>query len=105
MNAKLSEYPMIVAWARIVCPTAVIKRTLAKWHYLLCCAPAYLSAQSAPQKPADVARHNCILYAYSTFGREYHLVDPSGNPLVVPLSGNMVTEPALPYYARLPSTD
>jgi DNA-binding transcriptional LysR family regulator len=69
----------------------LIRRTLAQWHLLLCCAPSYLSAHSAPQKPAYLASHNCLLYAYSTFGSEYHFVDPAGNPLVVPVSGSMVT--------------
>jgi len=71
--------------------STLTRRTLAKWHFVLCCAPAYLSAHSAPRAPADLANHNCLLYSHSTFGPEYHFLDPAGNPLVVPVSGNMVT--------------
>jgi len=71
--------------------SALIRRTLAKWHYILCCAPAYLSAHSTPQKPADLASHNCLLYAHFIFGHEYHFVDPAGNPVAVRVSGSMVT--------------
>jgi DNA-binding transcriptional LysR family regulator len=42
--------------------STLIKRTLAKWHYLLCCAPAYLETHSTPRCPPDL--HNCLLYAY-----------------------------------------
>jgi DNA-binding transcriptional LysR family regulator len=71
--------------------SSLVKRTLAKWHYVLCGAPAYLSAHPAPQKPFDLAGHNCLLYAHAIFGPEYHFVDHAGNRLVVPVSGNMVT--------------
>ena len=71
--------------------STLIRRTLAKWHHVLCCAPAYLAAHSTPQSPADLAGQNCLIYAYSAFGPEYHFIDPAGNPLVVPVSGSMVT--------------
>jgi DNA-binding transcriptional LysR family regulator len=71
--------------------SALIRRTLAKWHYVLCCAPAYLDAHAAPRTPADLSDHNCLLYAYSVFGTEFHFIDPAGNPVAVRVSGNLVT--------------
>jgi DNA-binding transcriptional LysR family regulator len=71
--------------------STLIRRTLAKWHYMLCCAPAYLSGHSAPQTPADLAGHNCLLYAHFVFGPEYHFIDPAGNPVAVRVSGSIVT--------------
>ena len=50
--------------------STLIKRTLAKWRHLLCCA---LERHSAPRHPADLADHNCLLYAYSIFGAEFNL--------------------------------
>ena len=71
--------------------STLIRRTLAKWHHVLCCAPVYIAAHSAPQSPTDLAGHNCLIYAYSAFGAEYRFIDPAGNPVVVPVSGSMVT--------------
>lgn len=71
--------------------STLIRRTLAKWHYLFCCAPAYLETHSAPRRPADLADHNCVLYAYSIFGPEFPFIDPAGNPVIARVSGKLVT--------------
>jgi DNA-binding transcriptional LysR family regulator len=71
--------------------STLIRRTLAKWHYLLCCAPAYLETHSPPRRPADLADHNFLLYAYSLFGPEFHFIDPAGNPVSARVSGKLVT--------------
>jgi DNA-binding transcriptional LysR family regulator len=71
--------------------STLIKRTLAKWHHVLCCAPSYLEAHPAPRSPADLPDHNCLLYAYSIFGSEYPFIDPAGNPIAARVSGNLTT--------------
>ena len=63
--------------------STLIRRTLAKWHLVLCCAPDYLKTHSLPRSPAELAGHNCLLYAYSTFGGEFPFIDPAGNPVAV----------------------
>jgi DNA-binding transcriptional LysR family regulator len=69
----------------------LIKRTLAKWHHVLCCAPAYLETHPTPRNPADLAGHNCLLYAYSIYGPEFPFIDPAGNPVAARVSGNLTT--------------
>jgi DNA-binding transcriptional LysR family regulator len=71
--------------------STLIKRSLAKWHYVLCGAPAYLETHPAPRRPADLADHNFLLYAYSIYGAECHFIDPGGNPVTARVSGNLVT--------------
>jgi DNA-binding transcriptional LysR family regulator len=71
--------------------STLIRRTLAKWHYLLCCAPAYLETHTTPRRPADLADHNCLLYAYSIFGTELQFIDPAGNRVSARVSGKLVT--------------
>jgi DNA-binding transcriptional LysR family regulator len=71
--------------------STVIKRTLAKWHYVLCCAPAYLKRHGEPHGPADLAGHNCLLYAYSVFGPEFPFIDAAGNSVAARVSGNLLT--------------
>jgi DNA-binding transcriptional LysR family regulator len=71
--------------------SSLIRRTLAKWHYLLCCAPAYLETHSTPRRPADLADHNFLRYAYSLFGTEFQFIDPAGIPVSARVSGKLVT--------------
>jgi DNA-binding transcriptional LysR family regulator len=73
--------------------SSLIKRTLAKWEFILCCAPTYLETHAAPRGPADLAAHNFLFYAYtySVLGPEVHFTDPAGNPVAVRLSGNLIT--------------
>jgi DNA-binding transcriptional LysR family regulator len=71
--------------------STLIKRTLAKWHYLLCGSPAYLKAHPAPRTPTDLAAHNFLLYAYSIYGSEFNFIDRAGNKVTTRLSGNLVT--------------
>jgi DNA-binding transcriptional LysR family regulator len=71
--------------------STLIKRTLAKWHYVLCCAPVYLKTHPKPQNPADLATHNCLLYAYSIFGPMFPFIDAVGNPVTARVSGNLLT--------------
>ncbi|MGF6727394.1 DNA-binding transcriptional LysR family regulator [Paraburkholderia sp. GAS41] len=69
----------------------LIRRTLAKWNYVLCCAPAYLETHPAPRSPADLPDHNCLLYVHSLFRNEFHFVDPAGNPTSARVSGNLLS--------------
>ena len=71
--------------------STLVRRILAKWHPVICCAPSYLASHPAPQTPADLTGHNCLLYAYSMFGPEFPFIDPAGNPISVRVSGNLVT--------------
>lgn len=69
----------------------LIRRTLAKWHHVLCCAPSYLERHPTPRTPADLAEHNCLLYAYSVFGPEFPFTDRAGNAVNARVSGNLTT--------------
>jgi len=69
----------------------LIQRTLAKWRHVLCCAPHYLETHAAPRSPADLTKHNCLLYAYSIYGRDFVFLDAAGNPLTTRVSGNLVS--------------
>jgi DNA-binding transcriptional LysR family regulator len=71
--------------------STLIKRTLAKWHHVLCCAPAYLATHPTPHCPADLPDHNCLLYAYSMFGTEFPFVDGTGNRVAARVSANLTT--------------
>jgi DNA-binding transcriptional LysR family regulator len=71
--------------------TTLVRRRLAGWHYTVCCSPGYLQKHAPPRAPADLANHNCLLYTYSVFGREWPFIDAAGKRLLTPVSGNIVT--------------
>jgi DNA-binding transcriptional LysR family regulator len=73
----------------------LIVRRLAGWRHVLCCAPAYLERHAAPRSPADLAEHNCILYAFYPFGEDWHFIDRAGKPVVVHVAGNLMTSSAV----------
>jgi DNA-binding transcriptional LysR family regulator len=45
------------------------------------------AARGAPQKPEDLAGHNCLTYSY--FGKSLWEFDRDGDRIAVPVSGNL----------------
>jgi DNA-binding transcriptional LysR family regulator len=69
----------------------LVRRRLATFSPMLCGAPAYLERRPAPQSPADLAGHNFLRYPYVPwFADGLHFLDPSGNPVVARVSGNLI---------------
>ena len=71
--------------------STLVSRRLATIPTTLCCAPAYLESHPAPRCPADLAAHNCLRYAYAPFGDDWPFLEAGGNPIVVRVSGNLIT--------------
>jgi DNA-binding transcriptional LysR family regulator len=65
----------------------LIARRLATCHSVLCAAPAYLARHGTPLQPQELARHNCLTYAY--FGRSLWQFERAGEPIGVPVGGNI----------------
>ena len=71
--------------------STLVRRTLAKWHPVLCCAPAYLEKHPEPRSPADLVGHNCLLYAYTPFRDHWPFLDAGGNTLMARVPATLVT--------------
>lgn len=50
-------------------------------------APAYLARAGTPKKPADVARHDCLVYSSVQGDDVWHLTDPRGKQFTVQVQG------------------
>jgi DNA-binding transcriptional LysR family regulator len=48
--------------------SSLVARRLAPCRSILCAAPAYIAARGMPEHPADLARHDCLSYAYAADG-------------------------------------
>lgn len=71
--------------------SSLVVRKLTPWRHIVCCSPAYLENNPAPEQPADLINHNCLRYAYYPFGRDWRFEGSNKQPISVPVSGNTVS--------------
>ena len=69
--------------------SSLIGRRLAANRRVVAAAPAYLDKHPAPQDPAALQDHNCLVYTYRAQRHDWHLVDEAGNESVITVSGNL----------------
>ena len=62
-------------------------RYLANNPWVMVAAPAYLAQRAAPQVPADLATHPCLIYSSVQGDDRWSLTGPSGEAVSVPVSG------------------
>jgi DNA-binding transcriptional LysR family regulator len=71
--------------------SALVRRRLGAVSLRLYAAPSYLENHTAPQSPADLADHNCLRYANSSWGDEWHFIDAGGALVKTRVSGSLTT--------------
>lgn len=77
-----------------VAPSAMMQRQLARYRHVLCCSLGYLQRHEPPRDLADLSRHNCLLYPFYPFGREWRFEGPEGKTQSVRVQGNLLTSSA-----------
>jgi len=70
-------------------PSSLVARRLAPCRLVACAAPSYLRRAGAPRLPADLARHECLGYAYASWGDNRRFVGPGGEEVAVRVSGRL----------------
>lgn len=66
----------------------LIARQLGHCDSVVCAAPSYLKERGTPQRPQDLAGHNCLTYTY--FGKSlWQFTTDDGAAVSVPVSGNL----------------
>jgi DNA-binding transcriptional LysR family regulator len=58
--------------------SSLIVRRLTPWRHILCCAPDYMEKRPSVNAPVDLAKHNCLRYAFYPFGDDWHFEGPNG---------------------------
>jgi DNA-binding transcriptional LysR family regulator len=67
--------------------SSLIARKLYSLKTVLCASPAYLEKNGTPQKPSDLAAHNCLIYTYAAPQNVWNFVDQSGKEEGVRVTG------------------
>ncbi|EWY36351.1 LysR family transcriptional regulator [Skermanella stibiiresistens SB22] len=81
-------YDVAVRIARLT-DSSLIARRIAPVRLALCAAPAYLRRHGIPKVPADLARHNCLLYSYAAPPLDWTLIDRAGVETTVRVGGTL----------------
>lgn len=70
-------YDVAIRIARLA-DSSFVARRIASTRVRLCAAPAYLRRRGTPRRPADLALHDCLGYAYSGTGVSWPFAGPKG---------------------------
>jgi DNA-binding transcriptional LysR family regulator len=69
----------------------VVIRTLAPLRFVIVAGPDYLARRGAPERPADVPRHDSLIYEPLLWGEEWRFHKPDGTIERTRLSGRLRT--------------
>jgi DNA-binding transcriptional LysR family regulator len=77
-----------------IADSSLVVRKIAPYRFVICATPEYFNTHGKPQRPEDLSRHNCLMYAQSPWRNEWPLTGPDGEQLV-PVSGNLRSNSAI----------
>jgi DNA-binding transcriptional LysR family regulator len=62
--------------------SSLIARRIGEMRLIVCASPAYLAAHDRPLTPADLSRHECVLYSYASTGAVWKFSGSNGEEVV-----------------------
>lgn len=74
----------------VLADSSLIARRLAPSHVVLCASPAYLARRGVPERPADLAAHDCLLYSNAVSVDQWQFPGADGAAETVRVRGPMV---------------
>jgi DNA-binding transcriptional LysR family regulator len=80
-------YDLAIRIARELPPNLVARR-LAAINRVVCATPAYFAKHGVPTTPADLARHNCLVYTHANPDAHWRF-HAGGKEIAVPVRGNL----------------
>jgi len=69
--------------------SSLVARRIAPVRLVVCGAPAYLDKHGTPQRPEDLAAHNCLRLSELSFRDEWCLTGADGKETWIPVSGTL----------------
>lgn len=80
-------FDVAVRIARKIDP-GLVARPITRARMVACASPDYIRRRGMPKSPADLARHNCLTYAYAGLQNEWRFVC-RGREQTVKVAGNL----------------
>jgi len=74
----------------VLADSSLMARKLRTCETILCASPAYLQANGMPQRPDDLAKHNCLVYTYARQQNIWTFIDQGGAEHAVNVSGRFL---------------
>ena len=68
--------------------SSYIARQIQHLEYSICASPEYLRKQGTPALPAELSKHNCLLFPRTGYNMNWHFKDAAGAVTEVPITGN-----------------
>ena len=78
----------VAVWLGSLEDSSLIARRLTPGKRLVCCSPAYAAKRGLPDHPADLARHNCIVYRARSYDSSWRFTK-GGQTASVAVTGNL----------------
>ena len=79
-------YDVVVRIGKLA-DSSLIARQIAPLRAIVCASPAYLEARGTPQRPEELAHHNCLGYSLMAMHEEWRFQE-EGQPLAVAINCN-----------------
>lgn len=70
--------------------STLVYRKLAECGFQTVASPLYIKKNGKPDHPTDLTRHNCLIYASSSSGRNWPFRLPTGEEITVNIRGNLI---------------
>jgi DNA-binding transcriptional LysR family regulator len=83
----------VAIWRSRMEDSGLVARLLGSARRLLCASPGYLARRGTPAVPADLGRHNCLVYSGRGYPSEW-IFEKDGQTIRVPVAGNLRTDAA-----------
>lgn len=87
----IAEKVDVAIWRGKLDDSGLVARLLGSPRRVLCGSPAYFARHARPTVPADLTRHNCLLYSARDYTGEW-LFTRNGETTLAPVSGNLKTD-------------
>ena len=81
----------VAVWLGMLEDSSLIARRLSPSRRVLCASPGYLAKHGHPQKPADLADHNCLVYRAKHYDNRWRFLKGEER-IEIPVSGNLETD-------------
>lgn len=75
--------------------SSLIAQRLMQTRYYVCASPTYLAKHGAPEKPQDIAHHECLRFPLAGFRSRWHFKDAQGRVETIAVKGRTVISSAI----------